>query len=352
MTNIPAYVTEILPHERPPVYVLDGVTHFRVSAVGYCTRQLTLARLGYERMGRPLFLERAGHEGHLHEAAIITDMLADGWDNTTPAHTGGEQAILHLSQPLFRLIGHADLVGNPPESVMRLFPSEMHEHEFYPLLVEIKALSDAQYAKFVSGMWDDFPHYADQLTVAMAALGHTNALYVVKNRNTGEKRLFPVLQPPSDITKIMRKLNLVELLGRKGRLAEPEHKSGSFECMACPYRYACTDENRQYETGIELTALLNPAEMVELGQFVSSYRRAKAAEKQAKEILSPIRAHLEDLLERSGAKKLSYDGMAWQKVKGAKYLPVHRVRAVISPEVLQLIEEQRQDHMMVRDKGE
>jgi len=339
VTNIPANVMEIIPHERPAVHVIDNMTYFRMSAVGYCIKQLVLARLGYDRIPSPPHLAMAAKEGHLHEAAAVEQMTEDGW------FFSGRQSTLTVQRPLFTVIGHPDGIAVTPESfqVGSIGPEAT-------VLVEMKALSNGQFERFTSGMWENFPHYADQLSMMMEAT-KLPAIYRLKNRNTGAVRWFDIPEPPSKVPEILAKLTQVEILARKERIPDCAYGQGSFECTACPYRYACHARGEMPSAPVELASELGPMELADLQNSLAALRRGKALEAEAKELIEPARAQLEALLHRAGTSRLSFDGVRWSLVKGRKYYPVDRIRAVLEPSVLQLIERESPPYMKVEDRG-
>lgn len=181
--------------DRPSVVFDDTGLEIRASKLGACPRAIAAEALGYHTKGRPDLLIRTAKEGHLHEAAIINDLRADG---ANVSEQQGECVRDFLIDGInVRITGHYEgLVDDD--------------------LLEIKSMSADQFKKWVSSVKLGVPtfkyhySYAWQISFYMACFPDTmNVRYVVKNRNDGEVHESRLTTPPFSVLDIQRRLETI-----------------------------------------------------------------------------------------------------------------------------------------------
>lgn len=203
--------------DRPIFYFKGGRPTYRASAIGYCLRVLTAARMGYAPLEQSDQLALAAREGHRHEDWVVADLEAEGWEIT------GRGKEIYLPFPAFAIEGHIDGLASWGRETF---------------LLEIKSMSRFQFRKFTRQGLVSFPGYARQIAVYHRAI-ELPILYAVKCRDTGEMKLFELERPPVKFSEVYDRILTAELFGRKGVLAEPECEPGSIEEKLCRYRYLC-----------------------------------------------------------------------------------------------------------------
>ncbi|MGC9030085.1 MAG: hypothetical protein ACP5LD_10485 [Desulfomonilaceae bacterium] len=210
-----------------PIFYFDGERPvYRASAVGQCLRALTAARIGYEPLAQTDFLALAAKEGKRHEEWIIGEMTAEGWTITR------RQETINIRLPAFDIRGHIDGVA--------VWRSGENAAKY---LLEIKTMSRFRFSTFKRQGFAAFPEYAAQVTVYHKAI-QLPILYMVKCRDTGEIDRYELPKPPKTFEEVYDRLLTVEILGRKGRLADPPNDCQPFDRNNCPYRYLCESERR------------------------------------------------------------------------------------------------------------
>lgn len=170
-------------------------------------------------------LMTAAKEGNLHEGAIVEELK-----NTYKWRVWGGQELVELQIiPKVIIRGHIDGFCKPP----RIRKTR---------LVEIKTMSKDRFKKWMASgetsrerlLSPDFKKYAWQISDYMHAYKMT-AMYVVKNRDSGELDIGWIETPPIDLKTIRAKVISVEMWAKRGEMPECEAESG--ERWFCEYPY-------------------------------------------------------------------------------------------------------------------
>jgi hypothetical protein len=213
---------------RPPVYYENGTLIIRASAIGSsCLFDLVAAGQGHEPSRLPANLQRAFKEGHDLEPKIIQMLAEDGW-TIRDQQTEANWEIL----PGIVIRFHPDGIGSRD-------PITDWDH-----IIEIKALSDPLWKKFVSfGMASVIGEYAWQMSVMMcysqlrgAWVGYNKGGTIgedgtrATNLHTGEVFIEFVEVPPIPLDAIREKaLRIKELIDGEDILtsgqacSDPDH---------------------------------------------------------------------------------------------------------------------------------
>jgi CRISPR/Cas system-associated exonuclease Cas4 (RecB family) len=292
---------------------------YRMSSLGHCPRALSAARLAYEPLPEPRFLQVAGREGERHEGWVIEDLEAEGWEVTD------RQREVRLRYPAFELVGHIDGIAR-------------RNGDRY--LLEVKSMSRFRYQSFVSGGFTRFRDYAYQITAYQKAV-NLPVMYVVKNRDSGQVlEPVPVLEkPPADWEQVYDTILSVELAARKKQLC-PATYSDDFACRTCRYRYLC-----QGEQG-------GPAPVeAEVVRAAGLRRRAMELEAEAKELITETTPVLLAAARESG--KLTVDDLAITYVAPGDNItyPVTKLREYVTADVLEKVKtvKKRSEYIRVDD---
>lgn len=184
-------------NDAPRVEQIGGAWKFRASSVGKCPRALLAEMHGFTPMPSPAYLKAAAKEGHLHEDAIVSDLEEAGYNILT------QQEVVELWVTENILVrGHTDGLATYKDSDDQR-------------IVEIKSMSDAQYKLWLKSLDDDgnptfseHPAYAWQISCYMLAK-ELPAVYVVKNRNSGMKKIHWLDTPPRLPEEIVGRLTSV-----------------------------------------------------------------------------------------------------------------------------------------------
>ena len=292
---------------------------YRISSLGHCPRALSAARLGYEPLPEPRFLQLAAREGERHEQWVIEDLQAEGWE------ISDRQKEVKLLYPAFELVGHIDGIAR-------------RNGDRY--LLEIKSMSRFRFSSFNSAGFSRFRDYAFQITAYQKAVD-LPVLYVVKNRDSGQ-RLEPDLvleKPPLDFEEVYEAVLSVELAVRKKQLC-PAQVTDDFTCRTCRFRYLCQKEQK---TPIPIGA--------EVIRAAGLHRRALELESEAKE----LRAEADPVLLAAARErgKMTVEDLAISYVPAGESVsyPVTELRKLVSADILEKVKKvkARSEYIRVDD---
>lgn len=185
----------------PNVYHDEDRIIYRASGLGQCIRGLVAERMGVKPMKithEPTL--RVFHEGHLHEGAIVTDINTAG-EYYIETQEPQEELEFHVRDNIY-IRGHIDgrgyKVGDPQ-----------------PHVFEGKSMSKDVFANWMS-CWrnnqfpvDEFYGYAMQITIYMNTLW-LPALYVAKDRNSGQMDVRVLDKPPMPMDVIFERIDKIE----------------------------------------------------------------------------------------------------------------------------------------------
>jgi hypothetical protein len=234
---------------RPSVYTEGNRTVFRASALGGCLRALVAARLGYDPLPFDEASELRMGEGNLHEPVIVEWLKTDGWTVTD------QQKLIELTVADTLVVrGHID---------------GQARHTGPPRLLEIKAMGQDPFKRWVADRFASNDRYAWQVSAYMHALD-LPGLFVVKNRNTGEVDVFEVDEAPIPLAKIKARVAQVEAIARRGDFPACDTEY----LWNCPYRFL----HDQKELPLGGEAVVDAAEVDALA---AAYDRARTQATQA-----------------------------------------------------------------------
>lgn len=270
-------------------------TTFRMSACGYCIKRLSYRRLGYEAPPKPPWLDQAAEEGKWHEQRLIAELRADD------IAVYGEQDELIISRDDIVLLGHRDGIASNRD---------------IDRLLEIKSMSQLEFDRWMRGRWQEFPWYADQLAVYMEASGLGEALYLVKNRNTGyvDRQVIEAadLQTSIRVSMIIERLKVCEYYIGQEKVPVPTYTFDpeKIECRRfCEFKQYCMPPK----------PVLAEDQEAELQQATADWRRGNALIDEGKVLMEPARATLRLYTELAPEHKMAFDNVL------TSVYPVHRV---------------------------
>lgn len=219
--------------DRPIAYREDNTSIYRASGSGSCLNALVAAMLGYKE-DRSKFthdiLMNAAKEGNLHEGAIIDELKKDyGW-----RVYGGQDVVEDKIIPRVFIRGHIDGL---------CIPKGMRNER----LLEVKTMSKDRFKKWKAIgdtvrerlLSDEFLKYGWQISSYMHAYDNIPAMYVVKNRDSGELMIEEIKLPPVPFKEIRKKIIEAEMWRKKGEL--PGCYGSSGEKFFCPFPYLHDD---------------------------------------------------------------------------------------------------------------
>jgi CRISPR/Cas system-associated exonuclease Cas4 (RecB family) len=255
---------------------------YRMSVAGKCPRALSAQELGYEAEAEPTWLERAAEEGNWHERRIKDELVSE------EATVYDEQLEVVLDYPAFTLIGHIDgkvAFGNDASS----------------FLLEIKSMSQFEFDRWMRQGFAGFPEYAAQLTCYMTATGIYNALYIVKNRNSGYEDRRTITKPPVKMEEVIQRLSEVEKCVADHRLAAATFDPQAVQCQRCSYQHLCVVKTEivDLDTGM-------------LDEAVSMWRKGKALTDEGEALIDNARLTLGAYARKLETRKFVHDSLAVQ----------------------------------------
>ena len=264
--------------ENKPVY--------RMSSCGDCARALSAERLGYPSEPAPDWLERAANEGKKHEEWIVEELRK----HDVVFH---RQRKVTLDFPLFTLVGHID---------GKIQDRDLQRQE---QLLEIKSMSQYEFDRWMKEGWSGFQSYAAQITCYMKGTGLSKVLYLIKNRSSGYIDKATLTEPPANFDEIIAKLENVENAVRMGLLVEAEYLPDSLQCRRCFYKAHCLSTPVKFEAVPESVLL----------QASENWRKGKALEQEAKELMESAKEKFLIQTEVSGQKKWRFNELFINKVE-------------------------------------
>jgi len=275
--------------------------YIRMSSSGDCPRALSAKLLGYKPEAAPPWLETSAKEGNWHEQRIRNKLAEEGFaidHSDKPCKKclelfGDSRYGNHMEWeiPSFILIGHNDgeIIKAP------VLPEPLH----IPALLEIKSMSQYEFDRWMRGRWEEFPAYAAQVSCYMTAKSLKEALFIVKNRNSGYEDRSILRGTPQFMTKIIANLTTVSNAIISQTLAGGIFDPNSIECRRCFYKSLCTPSE----------IVLTPVEEKSLDKAVELYRLGKNLEKEAEENIAAAREILNQHMEYTKLQQYRHKGM-------------------------------------------
>lgn len=290
---------------------------YRASALGSCHHALLALRQGFHAMSPPGFMAEKFLEGHEAERPILTRTQSEADLTLFRINPAAPQDAVELvfaapgalhggSQPVrvIRVLGHVDGVGHDPEGVI--------------WGVDAKALSEGSFKSWKARKFDDWPHYAWQMSAYAYGLGDLvdanladktsdwripgtplGMVMAVLNKGTTGKAEGPVdtsgeiayewiPEPPIGRTAIFAKLVSVELAHLRGDV--PECTAPEF---LCPVWYL-------HPTDVEVQPPLPTEAAAALDAAATQYAFFRTMAKQAEEFKKALGDRMKALMADPG----------------------------------------------------
>ena len=281
---------------------------FRMSSAGNCPRALSALLLGYKPETPPAWLEQAAVEGQWHEARIVDELKTEGY---TVYH---QQLEVKLEYPDFILLGHID---------GKVFKYDAGSGKDNHRLLEIKSMSQYVFDQWMKNGFGYFPNYADQLTCYMEATGLKEALYIVKNRNSGYVDRKIITKQPSSMDDIIAKLANVALAKE---LYAGEIDVNSVECRQCLFKYLCLKTKEDMTKATE-------AELLEASK---EWREGTALTEQGEALVKKAKEKFSEHTIASGIDRWRFDDLVVNLVKVRETIsyPKDKLQGIFTAEQL------------------
>jgi hypothetical protein len=211
-----------------------------MSSSGHCSKSLCAMLLNYPKKDKPSWLSTTAEEGNLHEDAIKNKLKKEGLiveDNHQECSvckerygTGRSGIHVEIERDKFLLVGHMDGLVHEKDNCENV------------KILECKSMSQNEFYRWLNKEFGNFPGYANQLSCYMQAIGVYEALYIVKNRNSGQTNRYELNTIPVPFNVIEEKLNNVCNAVDKNELLEYDYDPESIECQRCDYIGLCIPE--------------------------------------------------------------------------------------------------------------
>lgn len=295
--------------DRASVYYDSSVSAwvYRASATGQCVRSMVAAAMGEQEVrakDRQALMDRSANEGNIHEPAIVESMKAQGWTFVTTQET-----VTVKVMPGVIIRGHTDGRAIAPSGF---------EYEGGPWSPagdysgvehgsEIKTMSTKQYAKWISGYFKNFPHYAAQVTAYMEATG-LPFMYWVKRREDGMMSVLRLETPPMEFGVIKKKILVAERYRRRNESKRgTEWPACDVPTYGCPFFYLHDEE----QVGLEPEEL-NEDEAAIVNELAAEFVRLKDIEvagKEAETARKEVQKQIVNMIGKRKAITATVDGV-------------------------------------------
>jgi len=297
-----------------------------MSSAGTCIRALSAERIGLKPAKEPEFLATAAEEGKWHEQRIQEELTKEytvttgnNCNKCHPNPDGSPRSGIHveIDTPNFALVGHMDGI--------------LKDKQGFHRILEVKSMSQGEFNRWKKGGIEVFPSYKGQLACYFMSTGFLEALYAVKNRNSGtlEKPILKAEDFVSTYYKILQNLNTVEELAKTKELAIAEFDPDSIECQRCSFQHLCipTPEiNKVDERALELAT--------------EQWRKGKALEAESKELIDSAKTIINAYAMAQPTHKLFINGISASIVKFTKETyPKANLLKIIDEEMLRTVAE-------------
>jgi len=202
----------------------------------------------YECKEPPAWLMETAEEGHWHEQRIKNELRATGW------FVEGEQDEVTIERPNYLLKGHIDGMI-VQDGVWSCY--DCNEPMPPWNLLEIKSMGLFEFGRWKKEGFDGFPKYKAQISLYMEALGYDKCLYIVKNRNDGQKDyncghnktgILNFITSPMPVKEVYANVDLAVTNALDNRLAPAEFDPSTWECRRCAYSKLCIPQPQKLST--------------------------------------------------------------------------------------------------------
>jgi len=246
---------------RSIAYREDKASIYRASGIGSCVKALVAAMLGYEE-GRGTYtqniLDLAAKEGTRHETHVVEDL-----EELNYRVDASQQTVQLRIIPGVYIRGHIDGIVKVPKGRKNR-------------VLEIKSMSKNRFKNWSAPdriedrmNIPEFERYAWQVSAYMHALDF-EAVYAVKNRDSGELLVETLKLPPVDLRELRKKVIDAE----KWRVMEelPPCTGNAGELFFCAYSYLHEDSPHGDEENDEDTEL-DSATQTLIAEFAAEHHR-------------------------------------------------------------------------------
>lgn len=250
---------------RPSVYTEGNVVIYRASAIESHPHALAAHRLGFTPADTPEWLQKRFDEGHLHEDAILAEHEKQYGCTIIDRQREVE---LWVVPGKVMIRGHID--GREKAT-----------------LVDAKAFSKDEYARFKRQGVQRFPRYVKQAVIYMKGLNAKCFGFAIKDRNSGEQDYLAYtwddLNGDEVWAGIVKKILAVEAAVRKGTMPDAD------DCKdyPCAFFYLHSSNQTTIDEQIEGTV-----EDALLDALADTFNRAKQRRKEAEEVEKEARERL------------------------------------------------------------
>lgn len=300
------------------------MTMYRMSEISSCPRAICARALKYEPMPASPQLKLAAREGERHEEWVVEDLLAEGY-NVTCRHKE-----VTLAFPAFTLVGHIDGIA------------EKYNQKF---LLEIKSMSRFRFYSFKTSGLSKFKAYANQVACYYEAV-KLPVLYVVKNRDTGEREDV-ISETGPDFAPVFDMLLAVEVCVRKNQLSDVLSDDPN-DCLYCHFKYLCITEKAFDEASgkADAPALIRAAAEERL--------RAMKLEEEAKMLRAGADPVLIRAVKASGGRSLNINDLSVTYFPESSYMsyPAAELKKRVDKGVLELCAKKVVRKEYIRCQGE
>jgi len=197
--------------DRPPIYEVDGTVYYRASAIGGCINELVMFRRGEQSESKTTYIEGVMEAGKEYEAEVRVQVA----QHTDYVVLADSEAIQLEISP-----GHV-IVGNTDGRMISVGPTKAEAG------IEVKALGEDTFKKFVRSGLETFPEYQWQLSIYMHAVG-LPWLYAAAPRmrekiddewvfwvEVDKTKILPLItEPPIPLSRIRRKVRRINTLAQ------------------------------------------------------------------------------------------------------------------------------------------
>lgn len=272
-----------------------------MSEAGACPRALSAKYLGYKPEEVPSWLAIAADEDKWHEERLIQEISKDN------VVVKDRQLGISIEQTAFILLGHID---GKLDTFSNFVPKTK--------LLEIKSMSQYEFDRWMRGKFNEFPEYADQIACYMAVTGLDQTIYYVKNRSSGyidnstvcfDEIAFGDWTFAERFIAIIDKLETVHKHIMQKELMPANCDMSTLQCRRCFYKYLCIktkdDMSLQEEAKLRLAA--------------ENWRKGKALELEAKQLIEASKKTFEEHTIASGAKSWRFNDLAISNITIKEY---------------------------------
>jgi len=252
---------------------------YRMSSVGHCPRALSAEKLNQVSEDKPEWLLMAAAEGNLHEMVMKSYLMNNGYA------VFDEQEEIKIDCGNFELLGHIDGKTIDDKNITRL--------------LECKSMSQFEYQRWEKGGFNQFLHYADQITCYMTATGLNETMYWVKNRSSGyiDKRL--LTGTPAKMQDIINRITIVDEAVRNGKLVNTDYDINSLECRRCSFKSLCITDK----------VVMTDVTKQQLEEAAATIREGNRLKKEGELRIETAKATFENYIKLTGNKKFKFNGL-------------------------------------------